>query len=295
MAIVRGRPFGGGRSIRPGRPGQRPRPVPRVPEPEVVRQVELPGGPLDFILRQSTRARRLRVVIDPQRGVVVTVPASRAARGGGRFIEVFLAEREDWLRRHLERQAAERARIVARRPFEPGGLVLYLGQLHRLRIEPGSPGQRRSSVIRVGAADTDELIVLRAVADRRSSRQVLEAWLRDRARTAIQARVAEHAPALGVRPGAISIRDQRTRWGSAARSGRLSFSWRLILAPPDALDTVVIHELSHLRIFGHGPAFWELVASIRPDHVTWRRWLREHALELHGALGPDEPEVAAAS
>jgi predicted metal-dependent hydrolase len=82
------------------------------------------------------------------------------------------------------------------------------------------------------------------------------------------------------------VRDQRTRWGSAARSGRLSFSWRLVLAPPEALQTVVIHELAHLRVFGHGPEFWTLVAGLRPDHRLWRRWLREHALELHTALEP---------
>jgi predicted metal-dependent hydrolase len=61
-------------------------------------------------------------------------------------------------------------------------------------------------------------------------------------------------------------------------------SWRLVLAPPEALETVVVHELAHLRVFGHGPAFWSLVASRRPDHATWRRWLRTHSLELHAAL-----------
>jgi len=76
----------------------------------------------------------------------------------------------------------------------------------------------------------------------------------------------------------------RTRWGSASRAGRLSFSWRLVLAPPEALETVVIHELAHLRVFGHGPRFWAVVAARRPDHVAWRHWLRDHSMELHGAL-----------
>jgi predicted metal-dependent hydrolase len=58
-----------------------------------------------------------------------------------------------------------------------------------------------------------------------------------------------------------------------------------VLAPPEALETVVIHELAHLRVFGHGPAFWALVATQRPDHRTWRRWLHDHSTELHGALG----------
>jgi predicted metal-dependent hydrolase len=113
---------------------------------------------------------------------------------------------------------------------------------------------------------------------------VLEAWFRQRASAAIQHEVDRHAPALGVTATRVSLRDPRTRWGSASRDGRLMFSWRLVLAPPEALETVVIHELAHLRVFGHPPAFWSLVASRRPDHAAWRRWLRTHSLELHAAL-----------
>ena len=105
-----------------------------------------------------------------------------------------------------------------------------------------------------------------APADRRPLAAVLEAWLRPRARTAIDAEIRRHATALGVSPAAVTVRDQRTRWGSASRQGRLAFSWRLILAPPEALETVVIHELAHLQVFGHGPKFWAVVASRRADH-----------------------------
>ena len=137
---------------------------------------------------------------------------------------------------------------------------------------------------RIGGADEDELIVHLAPADRRLPGAVLEAWLKPRARVAIERDIRRHAPALGVTPVTLSIRDQRTRWGSASRQGRLAFSWRLILAPPEALETVVVHELAHLRVFGHGPRFWEVVASRCPDHKVWRRWLRDHSMELHGAL-----------
>ena len=123
---------------------------------------------------------------------------------------------------------------------------------------------------------------------------MLRDWLRARARATIEREIERRAPALGVTPVAVTVRDQRTRWGSAARSGRLSLSWRLILAPPEALQTVVIHELAHLRVFGHGPDFWALVGGLRPDHRQWRRWLREHALELHTALEPLPVESAPA-
>ena len=90
---------------------------------------------------------------------------------------------------------------------------------------------------------------------------------------------------MRVSPTAVSLRDPRTRWGSALRAGRLSFSWRLVLAPPEALETVVVHELAHLRVFGHGHKFWDLVAGRRPDHRAWRRWLHDHSTELHSAVG----------
>jgi hypothetical protein len=138
----------------------------------------------------------------------------------------------------------------------------------------------------VGADAGDELVIRRGTRERRTDAAILEVWLRSQARTAIAQRVARRAGAMGVRPVAFALRDPRSRWGSASRRGRLSFSWRLVLAPPEALDTVVVHELAHLQVFGHGPRFWSLVESQRPDHRVWRRWLHDHATELHGALGP---------
>jgi predicted metal-dependent hydrolase len=126
-----------------------------------------------------------------------------------------------------------------------------------------------------------------ATRDRRPLARVLVDWLERRAGTAIDAAVAGHATALRVTPTGVTVRDPRTRWGSASRRGHLSFSWRLVLAPPEALETVVVHELAHLRVFGHGPEFWALVASRVPGHAEWRRWLRRHAAELHGTLDDD--------
>jgi len=246
----------------------------------------LPGGPLAYTLRRSPRSRGLRVVIHPDRGVVVTVPA-RGRRGWAdpeRHVGEFLAEREPWLRRHLARQARDRAILEARGGLRDGATIRFRGDLHRLRLVAAGAGVRRSRVERIGGAAEDELIVHLAAVDRRSTAAVLEAWLKPRARAAIERDIHRHATALGVAPVAISIRDQRTRWGSASRQGRLAFSWRLILAPPEALETVVVHELAHLRVFGHGPRFWDVVATRRPDHKIWRRWLREHSAELHGAL-----------
>jgi predicted metal-dependent hydrolase len=245
---------------------------------------DLPGGPLPYTLRHSPRARSLRVVIHPDRGVVVTLPASTAAkRDGERRAVAFLGEREAWVRRHLDRQAALASRLAARGGARDGGAVPFRGRLHRIRVVPAVSGVRRSDV----AAFDDELVIHRVGRDRRPDATILERWFRDEARRAIDAAVVDHAAALGVDPSGVTLRDPRTRWGSASRAGRLSFSWRLVLAPPEALETVVCHELAHLRVFGHGPRFWALVATRRPDHRVWRRWLHDHATELHRALATD--------
>ena len=107
---------------------------------------------------------------------------------------------------------------------------------------------------RVGADDEDVLLVTVAPSERRPLPAILEAWLRVRAREAVEAAIARHAGPLGVTPAAVTVRDTRSRWGSASRQGRLMLAWRLVLAPPAVLETVVVHELAHLRVFGHGPA-----------------------------------------
>ena len=257
---------------------------------ETTERVRLPGGPLDYTLRRSPRARTLRVLIHPQRGVVVTIPSS-ARRGWGapeRHVESFLGQREPWLRRHLARQARDRADLAARGGLRDGATLRYP---RRPASAPHRAGPARRKAVVRGARRRD-----RGGRDRRPPRAAGPALDGGPARGLVQAsrpdrdrsrdrqarrRPAGHAVSVGVR-------DQRTRWGSASRQGRLSFSWRLILAPPEALETVVIHELAHLRVFGHGPRFWALVASRRPDHATWRTWLHDHSHELHGALDPTE-------
>jgi predicted metal-dependent hydrolase len=239
---------------------------------------------LPYVLRESARSRHLRITIDPELGLIVTVPP-RTRRGWAHpeaRIQAFLADRERWIRRHLARRAIERAELAARGGLADGARIRFRGDLHHLRVTDTTG---RSNVARVVTPTEFELHVRLAPRDQGAIDRVLERWFREQARLAIEATVRDHAGALGVQPSAVAIRDARSRWGSASRQGRLMFSWRLVLAPPEALDTVVVHELAHLRVFGHGPRFWAVVASRRPDHLDWRRWLRSHSLELHGALG----------
>jgi hypothetical protein len=226
-------------------------------------------------------------------------------RPSPRYSEIDAWEASDALDAMIEGQFAAVAAVrAARGAIEHAAKAMearlrYRGVVHALRIEPASPGARRTTVVigwtavgdapltPVPASGVREIVARVAAPDRRPLAGVLEQWLRQRAAGDIEAAIDRHASALGVTPARVSIRDPRTRWGSAGRTGRLAFSWRLVLAPPEALETVVVHELAHLKVFGHGPAFWAVVASRVPDHLVWRRWLREHSVELHAALADD--------
>ena len=115
---------------------------------------------------------------------------------------------------------------------------------------------------------------------RLNPRQVSEAEARQAVRELVAMLIDEEAPTIGVKPERIQIRDQRSRWGSCSTRGTLSFNWRLVLAPFEVLDYVVVHELCHLREPNHSRRFWKLVEQRRPDWRAQRDWLHEHGPEL---------------
>ena len=104
--------------------------------------------------------------------------------------------------------------------------------------------------------------------------------LADQALKTIPRRVAYYAPLIGVDYGRITIRCQRTRWGSCSSKGNLNFNCLLMLCPPEVLDYVVVHELCHLKEMNHSKRFWELVAQFCPEYEKYKKWLKEHGNEL---------------
>lgn len=108
--------------------------------------------------------------------------------------------------------------------------------------------------------------------------------LANRARERIPLRAEYYAPLIGVSYGRITIRSQKTRWGSCSSKGNLSFNSLLMLAPDDVIDYVVVHELCHRKQMNHSKAFWEEVARVFPDYETGRCWLREQGRKLIGRL-----------
>ena len=94
-------------------------------------------------------------------------------------------------------------------------------------------------------------------------------------------RVAHHAGTLGVRPVRVQVKELRSRWGSCSVDGVLSFSWRVVLAPPYVLDYLAAHEVAHLREMNHSRRFWAHVGRCMPDYERGRAWLHAHGCALH--------------
>lgn len=106
-----------------------------------------------------------------------------------------------------------------------------------------------------------------------------EAAAREEARRRLKERTAFFAERMGVSYGKITVREQRTRWGSCSSRGNLNFNWKLIRMPREILDYVVVHELAHRKEMNHSRAFYQIVASVLPDYRSRERWLREHGGE----------------
>ena len=115
----------------------------------------------------------------------------------------------------------------------------------------------------------------------------VEAWYREQARIEVTRILGYESKRLRIDYRSVSIRDQRSRWGSCSPRGALSFNWRLILAPPAVLAYVVVHELCHRLRHDHSALFWQLVALARPTYVDERKWLSEHGYELLGYRVPE--------
>jgi predicted metal-dependent hydrolase len=211
----------------------------------------------EYRIRRSPRARRVRVTVDADGSVTVTLPRKapeRAAKEAVQELAPWIARR----RRVLARAAEEVAR--------PAGTVPYLGATLVLQPQPGRERvHRRGDVLLVPDGDP---------------RAALERFYRRSARTEIGARLDAATARAGSAYTGLTIRGQRTRWASCSSDGAMSFNWRLLLAPVEILDYVVEHEVCHLEVMDHSPQFWALLESRAHDWRTHAAWLRRYGSTL---------------
>lgn len=228
---------------------------------------------VDYTVRRSDRARRLRIVVAPE-GVEVVLPKRMALR----HVEPFVAEKRAWIERTLR---AYRDAEAALPPLvaADGGTAPYLGRdlPLRVRVNPARtrPGvSRRGDMLHVGVSEPGPEAV----------REALRRWYIRRARVEVAARLDAATARAGSRWTRLQIRDPRTRWASCSPSGAMSFSWRLMLAPETVLDYVVEHEVAHLDVLDHSRRFWRVVEERCPDYREHEHWLRQYGSGLRTLL-----------
>jgi predicted metal-dependent hydrolase len=212
-----------------------------------------------YRIRHSPRARRVRVTVDPTRGIEVVLPR----RASEREAAAAISELRPWIERRMRELASARAAVAAR-----GETVPYLGGVLRTTPQAG-----RTRVHRRGS----ELLVPAGVSERATA---LERWYRRAALSEIAPRLDRACAAAGTSYSKLTIRGQRTRWASCSPSGAMSFNWRLLLAPEPVLDYVVWHEVCHLEVMDHSPRFWALLGRRCPEYRDHARWLRRHGATL---------------
>lgn len=198
-------------------------------------------------------------------------------------VEAFLQEKSGWvldkLRATRERVGAlERARTV----WADGAAFDFLGQRVRLVLDSAHAVAQSGAALEPGGGDA--MAVLRLGLARSASeaqiRDAAQAWLMRQAKQVFAESLQRFAPQLGVSYKALRLSSAGTRWGSASADGTIRLNWRLIHLKPEMIDYVVVHELSHLRHMNHSPQFWDVVASVMPDHLERRKALRRAAVPL---------------
>lgn len=230
-------------------------------------EVMLAGRAVPYTLVRNPRSRHVRMTLTPE-GLRVSAPT----RVPEAEVQRAVASKERWLLRHQ----------ALLQPAAPGPLVdgMDLPFLDG-HVELGVRAAARASA--AFRPEEGRLVVAAPSPDQ--VRPLVERAYRRVARDWFAQACDAVAPAVGARPGAISIRDPRTRWGSCSARGSVSFSWRLLMAPARVAEYVVVHELAHLMHLDHSARFWGLVESVRPHHRAESAWLRDHGAWLWTAPG----------
>lgn len=217
--------------------------------------ISIDGG-IRVVMRRSLRARRMTLRVPRDGGdAVLTLPGGVPVSAGRAFVDT----RAEWLR-------GAAARVPARRLIQAGAAFPIEGRL--LQLVPAA--------IRAPQRSEEQLLVPRA----RPPGPAVAAFLKHLARDRLATACDRHSAALARGFSTIVLRDTRSRWGSCTTDGRLMFSWRLAMAPPEVLDYVAAHEVAHLAHMDHSARFWAVVEQLMPDYRARRNWLRQHGADL---------------
>ena len=231
--------------------------------------VNLAGRTVSYTVRRSGRAKNLRLQVGLETGLEIIAPEKFNLDA----LEDILRDKQNWIIDKLDHFARlAESQLFHRR--QDGWRVLYRGREFEVAtaVMPGS--------VRGVAVEEGRLVVMVPEGAEGEAAAVLEQWFRSMARLLIHQRLRVVNGKLNLSFNRVSIRDQKTRWGSCSHQGNLNFNWRLVMAPLPVMDYIVTHELLHLVEPNHSKRFWALVEEVCPDYKAHRAWLRKNGGRL---------------
>ncbi len=213
-------------------------------------------------LKVNKRARRMALRLDTRRRVInlVVPPHSRLTTAYN-----FARENRDWIMEKL-------ALLPEPIPFEDGAVIPVLGRNRTIHIFYDRNLKTTDIIMK-----QNEIIV---VTNKRNPEARILRFLKDIAKEHLEALAHDKAADIGKRIRSVQVRDTKSRWGSCGQDGHLCFSWRLILAPIEAMDYVVAHEVAHLAHMNHSKRFWQVCEDISLDYHTGKDWMHEQGHDL---------------
>ncbi len=231
--------------------------------------VTLENQEIAYTLRLDKRRKNIQLKVLPTSVIEIVAPVKLNSME----IKHILTTKSKWLRDRLNKLTSLAANPV-NQTLVSGCQLLYNGQPHTLTIVPG--------ISRPEVILTPGEVMVKVPGDCVSNHasvaieQILKVWFVNQAGRLFQERTRHWAPIIGVNPARITIKDQKTRWGSCSSLGNINYNWRVVMAPPQVLDYLVIHELCHMLVPNHSPRFWEQVQRFSPDYQNHRKWLSDN-------------------
>ena len=236
--------------------------------------IELDGRSVTYGVRTSQRAKRISVRYSQSNGLEVVYPPGLRQPNP----EALLRERSAWVLSAIDKFSSATV-SVPKRDYREGEAFLFRGAIVRLKFE------RAPSLNQIAACLKDRQLVVAFPEPAPNTncatiRQAIERFYRAQAQDYLPKRAEKLAHKHGFKFARVRIKNQKTRWGSCSAKRNINLNMRLMMAPDDAIDYVIIHELCHLRELNHSPAFWALVESYCPEFRQWRAWFRQHGPSL---------------
>ncbi len=213
---------------------------------------------IPYTIHFSPRSKRLTIKVDSNGQVIVSAPERFPKYRIAEFVE----SARGWILAQQSSQVIKPVLLSATN-------VYYFGKNYEVKVSRSFDGSVKIGKGIIIVSPLSALHVANATID------LLSTWLKSRAIEYITKRVYELSSVMGQTFNGLAFKQQKTRWGSCSSQKNLNFNWKLIHAPTEVIDYVIIHELAHTKHMNHGKAFWDFVSSFDPDHSLHRRWLQK--------------------